>query len=1244
MSKKRKVFFRLIAVLLVVLVTSMGFPGTLFAASEQSAQAEVNLPTDNSISAVSSNNNTNTAASNNTTTANTKNTTNTGNINKDSSKLTAVAKKNEMMKELLNKKEAELRNLKVVNSPTDETLTDETPITDETPADVTPVDKTKTIKELVYKREANVKHFLMDDMTEEADIYSVPVHYEVDGQWKEIDNSMVNDEDDTVAGDSFTNKANDFKINIAKNTTSNKLVKIKKDKYEVSWNIENAEESTAKVTNDKNEELTKLTQEEKKKYVKNLSSNVLFPNIFQDVDLSYDINSNNLKENIILNKATGVNAFTFNLSTKNVIPQLTKNNTVVFYAYNKKDISEVFSFNAPVMYDAAGNFSKNITLKLAPNDNDYSLTITPDQEWINDSNRVYPITLDPTITIKLPSEIDNAIVKGGPNVADITFNGYSVNDLEIGNGTGTDGAEMSYLRFLLPSNLSDADIVTSAKLNLYDHTNTTIQINLYGVTSKWDLSGITYNNQPTHNPIVEDYKRLSSDKTEIVSFDITRLTKDWYAYGNNYGVLLKSTTDDTIGSGLARFYSTHTDKEIAKRPNITIDYINCTGLENYWSYHSQSVGRAGTIYTNDYNGNVIAVHDDVYLSKNKMPITLKHIYNSNDKYIDFGYGTGWRTNYNQTVKSVNGSTNLAYTDEDGTVHYFKLNSRSSTQYKDQSGLGLKLKKNTTDNTYTITDKKGNTLNFDTDRNGGSLKSIADSNGNTITINYDPNNHTLIRSISDGTRGITLTPIQDQTGSYLAVEDANKTITKFYYIDNQLRSITYPDGNISTYTYNNVTDNILLSVRNYDGSMAAIDYYCTSVNYYKYIYKVKKVQEYGSDGTTPGKSYEVTYGDNSTSFKDEKDSIQFYQFNNTGNVTNIQNADGSAQFIKYDTSSNALPNKIETKSEFQITVVNLVVDPGIERGGANWSEGIYGSNPAQETSTIYSGKVNSHTGIRSLKLKNNDGDIGPYFNQYIELTKGKTYTFSAYIKTANISNNSNHGAKLGIYYQGNSDNYICSNEINGTNNWQRVEITFSLPSDAVSNVVKLESSLRYETGTAYFDDFQLEEGDVCNRDNLVENSNFSNYDTLNNPYYWKKNNCTANDQVTIDNDNTHPHPSKLDNKVFIINGAATRVKSISKTIPVSAKQGDIFVFGSWAKANSVPITKDTRKRLFNLELKFSSSSTKYILNFNPGCKDWQYVTGVVKASTSSSSITITLNYSYNLNSASFDGIQLYKEKL
>ncbi|MHB8127286.1 MAG: hypothetical protein ACYDEJ_17015, partial [Desulfitobacteriaceae bacterium] len=66
LSKKRKVFFRLIAVLLVVLVTSMGFPVTLFAASEQSAQAEVNLPTDNSISAVSSNNNTNTAASNNT--------------------------------------------------------------------------------------------------------------------------------------------------------------------------------------------------------------------------------------------------------------------------------------------------------------------------------------------------------------------------------------------------------------------------------------------------------------------------------------------------------------------------------------------------------------------------------------------------------------------------------------------------------------------------------------------------------------------------------------------------------------------------------------------------------------------------------------------------------------------------------------------------------------------------------------------------------------------------------------------------------------------------------------------------------------------------------------------------------------------------------------------------------------------------------------------------------------------------
>ncbi|HBI04672.1 MAG TPA: hypothetical protein DDY49_11660, partial [Paenibacillaceae bacterium] len=47
------------------------------------------------------------------------------------------------------------------------------------------------IGELENKREKNVKHFLKEDHTYEAVLYPLPVHYQEDGQWKEIDNTLV---------------------------------------------------------------------------------------------------------------------------------------------------------------------------------------------------------------------------------------------------------------------------------------------------------------------------------------------------------------------------------------------------------------------------------------------------------------------------------------------------------------------------------------------------------------------------------------------------------------------------------------------------------------------------------------------------------------------------------------------------------------------------------------------------------------------------------------------------------------------------------------------------------------------------------------------------------------------------------------------------------------------------------------------------------------------------------------------
>lgn len=182
---------------------------------------------------------------------------------------------------------------------------------------------------------------------------------------------------------------------------------------------------------------------------------------------------------------------------------------------------------------------------------------------------------------------------------------------------------------------------------------------------------------------------------------------------------------------------------------MVLNYINNSGLESYWTYHSQTVIRAGTGYINDYNGNLIFQHDDLSLSGSKMPVNINHVYNSNDRDSSFGYGNGWRLNLNQrvTIENIGGTNYYCYTDEDGTKHYFYYDSASSS-YKDEIGLNITLTVNA-DGSYVIKDKGDNQLKF---VSGGYLYQIIDNNGNTLTLSYTG---IVLSKITDGAGRITL---------------------------------------------------------------------------------------------------------------------------------------------------------------------------------------------------------------------------------------------------------------------------------------------------------------------------------------------------------------------------------------------------------------------------------------------------------------------------------------------------------
>lgn len=1065
-------------------------------------------------------------------------------------------------------------------------------------------DATNIIGEETDKRSKNVKHFKKSDGSFVAYVYPTAVHYKDGNQWKDIDNTLSEqlDEDNN---DVLENNSNDFKIKIAKNAKHKKLVSIKKGNYEITWNIGNSlNNKTDKYLNNSNaiyndtssyQEQT-LTNNEKNKVLTKLNSTVNFTDVYPNVDLQYVVQPEKLKENIILKNRISDPEFTFNLNTKNLSIKILDDNSLSFY--NEQDPSkEIFKIDAPYMKDANGEISKDIKIILSNTSNGYKVSLQPSVEWLNNTDRVYPVIIDPTVkTIDLTFAV---------NVSQ-TGKGITPEFIKIGNDP-TSGITRAYFYPAGLDSLNEKDIITSAYLDLsqQSRTSTILNINAYKITSSWSTIG--WSTQPS-----VDTSRILDYEESGNRWDITPVFQDWNYNKNVYGVLLKDPKDTYYHGNLATIYAQYyyMIDGISNEPYYEINYISNSGNEDYWTTHSISLNRSGTAYVNDFSGNLIYSHDDLVMNGNRMPINLKHIYNASSKGQDIGLGLGWRLSYNQTIKQPTTNGNVyypypgyIYTDNDGTEHYFD-DSNSDGIYEDEDGLNLKMTINV-DKSYTITDKLNNKINFNS---SGNMTSVVDSNGNTITMNYTG---ALITSITDGAGRVTILNY-DLNNHLSSIKDPSNRITSYEYTGNLLTKINYPDQKYTTFSY---TSNVITTIGGIDNRNIIISYYDPTGTSSK-AYKVNQLKMSNIDGTL-GSEYNFEYSNNSTTVTDEIGRKTIYEFNGNGNTINIIYPDKSAQYYKYSAK-----NKLTLVSKPQSTIINYIKSHDENYAGF-WTGG--GSTDSQGSCSIAT--EDKYLGSQSLKISKTNNVGYHSYGTSANIPGDGTYTLSCYIKTVGITNTNNKGVYLQIV---DSFGTKTSSYINGTNDWQRISFTFD---ESAVTRVSIYLGIEGETGTAYFDSMQLERGSVANRYNLLENADFS--DGLTN--FTKSSGCTSSDTVITTTDSTQP--SILSAGRFTVSGTANTTKEISQTVNISGKANDTFVISGWANGCSLP------GGTFGLRLGIKATSgytyDTYI-PFDYSNTNWQYLCDRVTASVDYMSVTITACYNNNANTAYFDGLQLYRE--
>ena len=118
------------------------------------------------------------------------------------------------------------------------------------------------------------------------------------------------------------------------------------------------------------------------------------------IDLVLTPTGTGLKEDIIFPSVPGQNSFSFLLDADGLTPVLREDGNAYLLDGDTSEI--VAALPLPVMYDSSNvdcNFSYEIgvTIEQLP-DGRYLYTLTPDRDWLTSSDRVYPVTLDPTVT------------------------------------------------------------------------------------------------------------------------------------------------------------------------------------------------------------------------------------------------------------------------------------------------------------------------------------------------------------------------------------------------------------------------------------------------------------------------------------------------------------------------------------------------------------------------------------------------------------------------------------------------------------------------------------------------------------------------------------------------------------------------------------------------------------------------------------------------------------------------------
>ena len=260
-------------------------------------------------------------------------------------------------------------------------------------------------------------------------------------------------------------------------------------------------------------------------------NSIVYNNFFgRGIHLKYTPMLSGVKEDVIITKYTGVNSFSFTLETGGLYLYETNGQ---YYLAASEDAEAAFYLGEVLVYDAIGRPDLGtMAVETIVEGQRYKLTVSANEAFLTDPETLYPVTVDPTLTVSDNTHgagaIEDAPVFDGKPTKN--FGSYVYNT--IGYHSESYGTAMTIVRLagLLAdetyAGLSAADI-TNVTFYMKDGGSSSATVNIHAVTgsSTWTESNVTWNNIGPYSDTVTASCTMGGGKWG--SFDITSLVKLW---------------------------------------------------------------------------------------------------------------------------------------------------------------------------------------------------------------------------------------------------------------------------------------------------------------------------------------------------------------------------------------------------------------------------------------------------------------------------------------------------------------------------------------------------------------------------------------------------------------------------------------------------------------------------------------------------------------------------------------------